>query len=80
MGKSLADYLSLDYPLRLIPDDNAGYVFVYPELPGCLGQIDNIEELAEHAEEARRLWLETAFALGGEIPLPPVRLDGKESQ
>jgi antitoxin HicB len=73
--KSLADYLEITYPLRLIPDPDGGYVFEYPDLPGCLGQIDSLDDLAEHAEEARRLWLETAYDLGKSIPLPAQRED-----
>lgn len=75
MPTSLADLLANNYSLRLIPDDDAGYVFEYPDLPGCLGQIDTLAELPEHAEEARRLWLETALELGNEIPLPARRDD-----
>lgn len=71
MPETLADYLELAYPLKLIPDPDGGYVFEYPDLPGCLGQIDSLDDLPEHAEEARRLWLETAFERGKPIPLPP---------
>jgi predicted RNase H-like HicB family nuclease len=75
MPETLDDYLSLSYPLRLIPDPDGGYVFEYPDLPGCLGQIESLDELAEHAEEARRLWLETALDLGKPIPLPSAQGD-----
>jgi antitoxin HicB len=71
--KTLQDYLNFNYALRLIPDPDGGYVFEYPDLPGCLGQIDSLDELPEHAEEARRLWLATAYELGKEIPLPGQR-------
>lgn len=70
MPETLTDYLSVDYPLNLIPDPDGGYVFEYPDLPGCLGQIDSLDELSEHAEEAHRLWLETALDRGKAIPLP----------
>jgi predicted RNase H-like HicB family nuclease len=70
MPESLDDYLEMAYPLHVIPDPDGGYLFAYPDLPGCLGQIDTLGELPEHAEEARRLWLETAFERGKAIPLP----------
>jgi predicted RNase H-like HicB family nuclease len=66
----VSDSLDLAYLLQLIPDPDGGYVFEYPDLPGCLGQIDALAELPEHAEGARRLWLETAFDRGKPIPLP----------
>lgn len=70
MRKSLAEYLALDYPLILTADPDGGYVFEYPDLSGCLGQIESLDELPAHAIEARTLWLEVAFARGMEIPLP----------
>jgi antitoxin HicB len=70
MPETLTDLLQIDYPLRLIPDPDGGYVFEYPDLPGCLGQIDSLDQLPQLAEEARRLWLETAIERGKEIPLP----------
>lgn len=75
----MADYLALNYPLRLIPDPDGGYAFEYPDLPGCLGQIDDLSELAETAEDVRHLWLTTAFELGKHIPLPstPEEYSGK---
>jgi predicted RNase H-like HicB family nuclease len=75
----MADYLALSYPLRLIPDPDGGYVFEYPDLAGCLGQIDDLSELAETAEDVRQLWLTTAWELGKQIPLPsaPEEYSGK---
>lgn len=70
MPVHLDDYLTLDYPLALIPDPDGGYVFDYPDLPGCRGQIENLAELADHADEARRLWLEVAIERGLDIALP----------
>jgi predicted RNase H-like HicB family nuclease len=75
----LADFLALSYPLRLIPDPDGGYIFEYPDLPGCIGQIDDLGDLAEVAEDVRHLWLSTAFELGKSIPLPsmPEEYSGK---
>jgi predicted RNase H-like HicB family nuclease len=73
-------YLSLDYPFQAIADpDDGGWVVVCPDLPGCLTQGDTMAELAEMAEEARRLWIETEYDLGADIPLPsyPEEYSGK---
>jgi len=75
VSKTLSDYLNIDYPMRLIPDPDGGYVFEYPDLPGCIGQIDALDELPEHAREARTLWLETAYEDGKSIPVPSRRDD-----
>lgn len=79
MPQTMADLLALNYPLRLIPDPDGGYVFEYPDLPGCLGQIDDLSELAETAEDVRHLWLSTALEFGKQIPLPsaPEEYSGK---
>ena len=70
MPRTLSDHLALNYPLRLIPDPDGGYVFEYPDLPGCIGQIDDLSELADVAKDVRQLWLSTAFELGKTIPSP----------
>lgn len=79
MRTTLDEYLAFDYPLTLIPDPDGGYVFEYPDLPGCRGQIETLDELAEHADEARQLWLEVAVERGLEIALPtyPQQYSGK---
>jgi antitoxin HicB len=70
VSNTLTDYLALNYPLRLIPDPDGGYVFEYPDLPGCIGQIDDLSELGAVADEVRHLWLSTAIELGKRIPSP----------
>jgi predicted RNase H-like HicB family nuclease len=68
---TLEDYLALEYPFTVTVDpDVGGYVIDFPDLPGCMTQVDALDELPEMAEDARRLWIETAFADGIEIPLP----------
>lgn len=68
---SLEDLLALEYPFNVLTDpDDGGYVVVFPDLPGCMTQVETLAELPAMAEEARRLWLEVAFEEGLEIPLP----------
>jgi antitoxin HicB len=62
-------YLSHVYPFNVVADDGE-YVVVFPDLPGCLTQVERAEDVGAAAEEARTLWIETAYEQGLEIPLP----------
>jgi len=75
----LSYYLSLDYPISVIPDPEGGYVVLFPDLPGCMTQIEEISELPAMAAEVKELWIETEYELGGDIPLPsyPETYSGK---
>ncbi len=64
------NYFSVQYPITLYPDPDGGYVAEIQDLPGCLTQGEAIEETIKNINEARELWLETAFDLGDNIPLP----------
>lgn len=77
--KSLEEYLSLEYPFTVIADPAGGYVVAFPDLPGCLTQFDRLEELPAMVADARRLWMETAYEAGHDIPLPsyPEEYSGK---
>ncbi|MBI3965177.1 MAG: type II toxin-antitoxin system HicB family antitoxin [Chloroflexi bacterium] len=72
MKRSLDDYLSLRYEFHVIPDPDGlpAYVVLFPDLPGCLTQVERLDEVIPMAEDVRRLWLETAYEQGLEIPLP----------
>jgi antitoxin HicB len=77
--KPLEYYLGLQYPLNLVADPDGGYVVIFPDLPGCLTQVETLDELASMAEEARLLWIETEYESGHDIPLPsyPEEFSGK---
>lgn len=68
--KSLDFYLNLKYPVTLIPEETGGFAVEIEDLPGCISQGDTIEEAMHMIEDARRLWLESAYEDGLEIPLP----------
>jgi predicted HicB family RNase H-like nuclease len=59
---SLEYYLNLQYPVTLYPDLEGG----------CLTQGESLEETMANINEARELWIETAYEAGDEIPLPSV--------
>lgn len=75
MNKDLAYYLSLPYPIELIPDED-GYWFAHiPLLEGCMTQGASRTQALEMLDEAKELWLETALDEGIQIPEPqPVKL------
>ncbi len=68
--KPLEFYLEQKYPVTLIPDETGGYVVEIEDLPGCFSQGETAEEALQMIEEARQLWLETAYEDGLDIPLP----------
>jgi len=77
--KSLEEYLALQYPMQVIAAPEGGYVIVFPDLPGCLTQVETADEIGPMAEDARRSWMESVYELGPDIPLPsyPEEYSGK---
>lgn len=76
---ALAWHLEQPYPYLVMPDPEGGYIVRFPDLPGCLTQVETADEIAPMADEIRALWIETAFDEGIEIPPPagPVEYSGK---
>ena len=69
--RPLAEYLALNYPFQAYVDpDDGGYVALFPDLPGCMTQADDLEELAVMAADAKALWMEAVYEDGHDIPLP----------
>ncbi len=70
MNKTLDYYLSLPYPIELIPDEDGYWFAQIPLLPGCMTQGASRTEALEMIDEAKILWLETALDEGIDIPEP----------
>jgi len=68
--RPLEFYLSQAYPFTVAADESGGYFIEYPDLRGCMTQVEDASEIGPMAEEIRRLWLETAHEQGIDIPLP----------
>jgi antitoxin HicB len=68
--KDLKFYLNLRYPITIHPDPDGGCVAEIEELPGCMTQAETIDEAFKVIEDARQLWLKTAYEEGQDIPLP----------
>lgn len=65
----LAYYLGLEYPYTVVPDDGS-YFIEYPDLPGCMTQVEEASEIPQAAEEIRMLWIEGEYEDGHDIPKP----------
>jgi len=67
---SLDHYLDKEYPVTIYNAEEGGYVAEIEELPGCITEGDTLEEVFQRIEEAKRLWIQTTFEDGAEIPVP----------
>lgn len=63
-------YLDQIYPITLYPDPEGGYVVELKDLPGCMSQGDTINEAIDLIDDARKLFLSTAYENGDNIPAP----------
>ncbi|CAB3394950.1 type II toxin-antitoxin system HicB family antitoxin [Kyrpidia spormannii] len=73
--KDLEYYLQLRYEVRLRPledGEGGGWLAEIPLLPGCMGDGETPEAAVANLEDAKRAWIETALALGRNIPEPVV--------
>ena len=68
--RDMTFYLSLQYPITIHSDPEGGYVAEIEELPGCMTQAETIDEAFRAIEDARQLWIKTAYDEGQDIPLP----------
>jgi len=68
--KELTFYLSLQYPVTIHSDPRSGYVAEIEELHGCMTQAETLDEAFKSIEDARQLWIKTAYDEGQDIPLP----------
>ena len=76
---SLQTALERQYRMTVIADPDGGYVVEFPDLPGCITQVESLDELARAASEAKAVWMESTLAQGLPIPDPtyPESLSGK---
>jgi antitoxin HicB len=67
--KDLPYYMSLRYAIYLTPEED-GWGALIPDLPGCIGGGDTIEEAIAMLEDAKQGWFESALVHGDPIPEP----------
>jgi antitoxin HicB len=68
--KTVDFFLKLNYPITFYTAEEGGYVAEIEDLPGCIVQGENLQELHIEIEKARQLWIQTAYDDGIQIPLP----------
>jgi antitoxin HicB len=68
--KPLSYYLGLRYTFNVIAEEEGGYVIIFPDLPGCMTQVESLDEVAYMAEDVRQGWIETEYERGADIPEP----------
>ena len=55
-------------------EEDQAYIAEVPELPGCMADGATYEEVTKNVQLTISEWIETARALGREIPIPKGRL------
>ena len=67
-------YMTLSYPIIVrkstYTDGSSCYEAEHPDLPGCMGQGDSINEAIEDLQHARQLYIESLIEDGLSIPVP----------
>lgn len=69
MDKTIDYYMSLPYAIEIVPDEGAWFAQI-KELPGCMTEVDEWDEILPAIEDAKRLWLEVSLEHGDPIPEP----------
>lgn len=69
-NQSLEYYLNLQYPVILYQNKEGGYVAQIKEFSGCIVLGETLDETMANINEARELWIRTAYEFGDNIPLP----------
>lgn len=73
--QTLQEYEALPYRLEMTPGEHGAYVVRYPDLPGCITQVERLDDAIPAAREILTGWLEIALEDGQTIPLPRQRED-----
>ncbi len=57
------------YPIVITwSEEDEAFIAEVPALPGCVSDGTTYAEAAANAEDAARAWIETAIALGRDVP------------
>ena len=70
MNKDLDYYISLQYEIRLIPDEDGYWFAEIPMLEGCMTNGKSQADALTMLDDAKRAWLTTALEMGIPIPEP----------
>ncbi len=73
-AQNINSYFDRPYCIHVVrsgsEDGDAGWVAEVKELPGCIAQGRNDEELLANVERALRAWIDDALEAGDPIPAP----------
>lgn len=68
----------LRYPAiirELDPEEGGGFLAEIPDLPGCIGDGETVEEALTNVSDAAEEWIAAAKKLGRSIPDPTERVE-----
>lgn len=68
--KNLKYYLNLKYTVRLKKNSDGSYFGEIEELPGCMTEGDDADEVLEMLEDAKKAWITVALERKLTIPEP----------
>ena len=54
----------------MVKDEEGSYLIEYPDLKGCMSCAPTIQEAIKMAEDAKTVWIETAYETNMDIPEP----------
>ena len=74
MNKNLEYYLSLPYTIELKPDEDGYWFAKIPLLKGCITNGESRADALDMLDDAKKLWFETALALGMAIAEPEIEM------
>ncbi len=63
-------YMSLEYPITIIPQETGKYIVEILDIPGCRFEGENLQELVKRAQGYKLDWIELSYKRGETIPLP----------
>jgi antitoxin HicB len=67
---------NLRYRIELVPEEDGSWGAIIPDLPGCVGGGDTIEEALQMLEDAKLGWLSSRLKHNDPIPEPSQSLKG----
>lgn len=68
--QTVETYAALPYRLEIMSGEHGHFVVRYPDLPGCITQVERMEDAIPAAREILTGWLEIALEDGQTVPLP----------
>lgn len=68
---SFEEYAHVVSPLPL--EDGGGFLFSFPDLPGCIADGETMDEAIAHGRDAFQAWVSACLDQGRDVPAPRYR-------